>query len=199
MTPFSMARLVWYGSVMEKRCTTCGEEKPTSEFGKRSRSKDGLMASCTECCAYRRSKYRNSEQGKAKRAEWVRKNAERLNEKRRDRYASNPDLIRERNREWRNNNSDKVREANRRNQLKKYGLTEEDYARMVEEQNGKCLICDQEPPLRNGKIEPLAVDHCHEIGVVRGLLCWKCNGAIGIIGEKNIARAVSYLAKSRLQ
>jgi len=57
----------------------------------------------------------------------------------------------------------------------RYGLTLEDYDRMLEDQDGKCAIC--------GDIEPsgrrLAVDHDHHTGNIRGLLCLRCNTRLG--------------------
>lgn len=50
-----------------------------------------------------------------------------------------------------------------------YGITVEDYDRMFDEQGGVCAICG------NGTKRRLAVDHNHETGVVRGLLCPRCN------------------------
>ena len=52
-----------------------------------------------------------------------------------------------------------------------YGITQEDYDRMYEEQKGKCLICLRE--------RTLVVDHNHTTGQVRGLLCSGCNTGIG--------------------
>lgn len=181
---------------MDKTCNTCKLTKDVSEFGRRSRSSDGLMASCKECCAVRR---KNDPNRKERNARYSKENRDKLNEQRRSRYAKDPSKFQAHNAQWKRDNPEKVKAAYRRAQLRKYGLTPEDYDRMVEEQGGKCLICNQEPPPRNGKPEPLAVDHCHEVGVVRGLLCWRCNGAIGIIGEANIERAVAYLAATRLE
>lgn len=51
-----------------------------------------------------------------------------------------------------------------------FGITGEDYARLLEAQNGRCAICGNRPrKLR------LAVDHNHATGEVRGLLCKRCN------------------------
>ena len=58
-----------------------------------------------------------------------------------------------------------------------YGITVEDYGTMLANQNGVCKICNA--PCRSGK--RLAVDHCHETGIVRGLLCAKCNTNLGRI------------------
>ncbi len=57
---------------------------------------------------------------------------------------------------------------------RKYGLTVKDYARMLEEQGGTCKLCSKPP---NGKA--LDVDHDHETGAVRGLLCSYCNRQLG--------------------
>jgi hypothetical protein len=58
-----------------------------------------------------------------------------------------------------------------------YGITVEDYETMLANQNGVCKICNR--PCKSGK--SLAVDHCHETGKVRGLLCAKCNTNLGRI------------------
>lgn len=77
------------------------------------------------------------------------------------------------------------------NMKKKYGITGEDYLRILDEQNGVCAIC--------GEINPgnkrLAVDHDHETNEVRGLLCDCCNRAIGLLrDDEHIAqRATNYL------
>ncbi len=59
----------------------------------------------------------------------------------------------------------------------KYGITLEDYENMFQSQNGVCKICKNK--CSTGK--NLAVDHCHETGKVRGLLCAKCNVNLGRI------------------
>lgn len=77
--------------------------------------------------------------------------------------------------------------------IQKYGLTEADYQALSAAQDGKCAICRAEP--KEGW--PLVVDHCHETGVVRGLLCDGCNQAIGRLGDnaESLQRALSYLAR----
>ena len=67
------------------------------------------------------------------------------------------------------------REAQRRWRMKSiYGTTVEDYDAMFEQQGGVCGICHH--PQESKK---LAVDHCHETGKVRGLLCENCNTGLG--------------------
>lgn len=71
------------------------------------------------------------------------------------------------------------RGAWRRAQLKhKYGLSTEDYSRMLKAQNGVCLICKG---VNKGKLTgvPLGVDHDHTTNTVRGLLCSPCNSKLG--------------------
>jgi len=75
---------------------------------------------------------------------------------------------------------DKQREAHLR---RRYGLAVEDYDAMVEAQGGVCLLCKH--PQKDGR--RLAVDHCHDSGRVRGLLCNACN----VLLHKIETRAVS--------
>ena len=73
------------------------------------------------------------------------------------------------------------RKIQRRAQLKKYyGLTEEEYAATSKKQRGVCAICKQHNTRKkDGRRFDLSVDHCHETGKVRGLLCSECNLGIG--------------------
>lgn len=75
--------------------------------------------------------------------------------------------------------------------LYRYGLTEEQYGEMLARQGGVCAICDSAPGKR-----PLAVDHCHESGEVRALLCDGCNAGLGMFKDNPelMAKAIEYLA-----
>lgn len=63
----------------------------------------------------------------------------------------------------------------------KYGITLEEYESILDDQNNVCAICrEPEKALTKKKeLKNLAVDHCHETGVNRGLLCTNCNMGIG--------------------
>jgi len=76
--------------------------------------------------------------------------------------------------------------------LRQYGMTLDDYDEMLKKQNGGCAICGREPSKRR-----LHVDHCHETGFVRGLLCFRCNFGLSYFGEdeKMLKSAYEYLRK----
>jgi hypothetical protein len=71
----------------------------------------------------------------------------------------------------------------------KYGLSVTDYYTLVMRQGGLCDIC------RKPDVRALAVDHCHDTERVRGLLCNKCNRALGGFGDNPllIKTALNYL------
>lgn len=58
---------------------------------------------------------------------------------------------------------------------KAYGITVDDFDRMLAEQGGRCAICRRTKEEAGGRGEHLHVDHDHETGRVRGLLCHACN------------------------
>jgi hypothetical protein len=89
------------------------------------------------------------------------------------------------------------RTAARRHRLKKnFGLTEAEYDRMLEGQNGLCAICGQAETARwKGRTIRLGVDHCYQTGRVRGLLCNQCNRALGCFKDSvdYLRSAIAYL------
>lgn len=84
-------------------------------------------------------------------------------------------------------------ESNRNSRYKYlYGITTEDYNLLLEKQHHKCALCkrhDDEFKTR------LAVDHDHNTGEIRGLLCRGCNLALGRLGdtEESLLRVIKYL------
>lgn len=80
---------------------------------------------------------------------------------------------------------------------KRYGITLDDVIAMEIAQENLCAICG-EPETSKGNnqlIKSLSIDHCHETGKVRGLLCNNCNRAIGLLGDdvEVLLNAVEYL------
>ena len=90
------------------------------------------------------------------------------------------------------------KEYKRRHDLKNlYGITPDDYNRMFVEQKGCCAICGTHQQELKKK---LAVDHDHETGKVRGLLCRSCNTGIGLLKENKeiLLAAISYLGYTEI-
>jgi len=87
--------------------------------------------------------------------------------------------------------------------IKTYGLTLEQYEAMVEYQDHKCKICgipETENSLdKNGNPKRLSIDHDHETGQIRGLLCNPCNTALGSFRDnvESLQRAILYLEGSK--
>ena len=80
---------------------------------------------------------------------------------------------------WSKANPDKVKKHRRKQRLKQnYGISLEQYQEMLIQHNNKCAVCNEEHKRR-----PLNVDHCHTTGKVRGLLCDKCNMALGLLKD----------------
>lgn len=92
------------------------------------------------------------------------------------------------------------KEATRHYGLKRYyGLSVAEYAEMFRIQDGRCAICRQ-PEMgvdRYGNARPLAVDHCHDSGKVRELLCYACNSVLGQARDstETLKAAIAYLEK----
>ncbi len=81
---------------------------------------------------------------------------------------------------WKKKYKEKEKILKRRYKLKKYGLTIEDYANLIKKQNYSCAICNTNI---NQLKEKLGVDHNHVTGKTRGLLCFPCNSAMGLLKE----------------
>jgi hypothetical protein len=85
-------------------------------------------------------------------------------------------------------------EAKSNKRLKRYGITEDDYNLMFQKQQGCCAICNSH---QSNFKRALAVDHCHETGKVRGLLCTNCNVGLGNFKDSltSLSNAMVYLTK----
>jgi len=102
------------------------------------------------------------------------------------------------------NNKEQHEWIRRKSLLKtRYGLTTEGHDLMFENQKYVCAICGlPEKTIRNGKLLPLGVDHNHNTGGVRGLLCQSCNRAIGMlkvdrVGVQNLQMAIKYILETK--
>jgi len=121
-------------------------------------------------------------------------------------YVKNKDHLRELNQKWRQENAERDAIMHRNNydrdpsvakqrafhhRLKKsYRMEPEEYEAMVKLQNGACAICGRTEEKRR-----LSVDHCHQTGKVRGLLCNTCNAGLGNFRDAiaHLQAAIRYL------
>lgn len=81
--------------------------------------------------------------------------------------------------------------------LQSYGITEKDFQKMLKRQKGRCAICSYKPDPKDKRPRwrTLEVDHCHRTGKVRGLLCRRCNDALGKFEDdpKLLKRALAFV------
>lgn len=147
-----------------KPCARCKEVKPASEFNRDPKLKSGLQSWCRPCMAWNSKRhYRNNRQAQIGRS-----------------------------RQWALDNPERCRARDRRRRFAAYGITEQQFDEMLEDQGGCCAIC-------KSKDNGFAVDHCHNSGAVRGILCQKCNKGIGLLGDDPnvIIAAARYLERSK--
>lgn len=99
-------------------------------------------------------------------------------------------LWREKNREKYNSDMRAYgKKHSRRIGIMQYGMTLDDLNQMLINQNHSCKLCNKKP---DGK-RPLAIDHCHSTGRVRGLLCYGCNRLMVAIDDKEfLKKALEY-------
>lgn len=73
------------------------------------------------------------------------------------------------------------------------------YIELLEKQNNACAICGATSPDPNGKLRRFPVDHNHNTGMVRGLLCNRCNRALGLLGSDVaiLEEAIEYLTTAK--
>ena len=166
-----------------KACRTCGENLPLDRFHRDANARDGLRNECKSCTAARRRAWyeANREREVARVTKW---------------QAANPDRVRATQQAFRD--SGKKRAANRKYHLKRtYGLTLEEYDRTLAEQGGGCAICGR-PPREDSSLH---VDHCHRTSAVRGILCFRCNNALGDLDhDVDLLRAaVAYLERAEVR
>ena len=159
-----------------KRCKRCGLEKALEDFYRSAGMRDGHRNDCKACnLEEKRQRYLADPAAvKARVKRWQEENPERLNAYRRARRLE-----------------PEVKRRERAGHLKrKYGITIEQYDDMLDTQGGGCAICKRPP-----RDIPLHVDHDHETGAVRGLLCFPCNNALADFRENRqlLLEAVGYL------
>jgi predicted restriction endonuclease len=113
---------------------------------------------------------------------------------------NNKEQIKAQNKKWRDANKEKIKSSHEitkesrsiKAKERKYGITVEQFNTLVDKQKSLCAICGIHSD--ETKIG-LYVDHCHISGDIRGLLCQKCNNALGLFNDSLalVKRATYYL------
>lgn len=136
----------------------------------------------------------NAEQviGDSKR--WAEENPAKVRENNKRWRVKNPGKVRQQQRRWHDTNPEKSRAKRRSDNLAKYGLSVEQYDELWAAQKQRCKLCSEDKP-RGGK---WVVDHCHDTGVVRGIICNQCNIGLGHFSDDpaKLQAAIDYLQRA---
>jgi hypothetical protein len=154
-------------------CKKCKVEKPLSEYWRYKRS--GVwkhQGSCSQCTNEYQRRWK---EGLPPPEQWLE-------------YTPLPPRPRKSQRR-----SDSRALTERERTLLKYNLTPAQFNTMLEAQNGVCALCEKTSKSKRS----LHVDHDHETGEVRGLLCFSCNSKLGWAERIGLARIVAYLKGAR--
>lgn len=137
-----------------KICASCHETKPSDAFPIDRARPDGRYPYCRICHSTKeKERWRSTPEKRAKKAESTRR--------------------------WLEANRERQRYLARRSHLRrKYGLTPEEFEALLNEQDNRCALCQGEDPRSQTGWH---LDHDHETGRIRGILCQPCNHLIGLI------------------
>jgi hypothetical protein len=192
--------------VSTKLCPDCGEERPVDEFTKDRRRRDGLAFYCREHARQRLRESKIRRMGPPSRRHAVGRDVPDGFKWCPDCDAVKPLAEFPRTRASRSGvytyckpchnvrgkaAKDKVGGSRTYHLKRRYGITAEDADAMFEEQEGLCAICEMAPAEH--------VDHDHEAGSVRQLLCFNCNGGLGQFKDDPavLRAAASYVERHR--
>jgi hypothetical protein len=161
----------------QKQCRLCGQVKPLEEFHRATTARDGHRGECKACFREQAAERYRADPSKAI------ERARRWQADNRERHLRNQRARRER---------PEVKAKERAGHLRRaFGITQERYEELLGAQDGGCAVCSKEP--KTGK--SLHVDHDHDTGAIRGLLCFSCNAALGHLreDEERIRALAAYL------
>lgn len=177
--------------LVAKQCSNCLETLPTSSFYREKRSTTGLTSRCKPCSRQIVSDWQkdNRERKNARTRIWWLDTAEQRHAYQREWAANNSEKLAIYKKSWAEANPDKVMNAKL---IWNYGITLDEYKELLSSQGGKCAICQSAPLSKN-----LCVDHNHDTGKVRGLLCDMCNKGLGHFKDnlELLSKAVKYITK----
>jgi len=155
----------------KKKCSRCHGLKPLADFYKNKNGKLGRGHRCIACTKKYQREFTPAQVAlrKATSKRWYEENKKEL-------------LVR-------------MRECSL---WRAYKITQKDYERILEDQNFKCAICLSNEPGRRLQ-NYFSIDHCHDTGRIRGLLCDQCNKGLGHFRDNVLflKSAIEYLQRSQ--
>jgi|TARA_R110000868_G_C10585372_1_gene739041 hypothetical protein len=174
-----------------KKCTTCKTEYPLTDYRKDASRHNGIHPTCNSC-------------NKEIQRRWYNNNKEKARKTAVSYYHDKKDIISSRRKQDRIDNPEKYKHKSKRPYNKIKGrvsswknagikdMTYEKYLIMLESQNESCAICGKHKDLFKRNLD---VDHNHETGIARGLLCTPCNSGIGKLQDSidMLEKAINYL------
>lgn len=155
-----------------KQCRLCKHFKPGSSFFKNGfRRLDGTSKTRNECKSCNTKAH----------AEYVEKNRSTINEQMRKRYRGKP------------GEKERMQWYSRQ---KFYGVSKENFEKMFKTQKGCCAICKI---AQSSTKHTFNIDHDHDTGKIRGLLCMRCNRGMGLLRDDKVilSNALKYLKKNK--
>lgn len=187
--------------MVTKKCSHCKQNKPVSDFSRDARRKDGLNIWCTACRKAHRIETRmtNKRGGQAVISTETRteklcphcRQVRSIDQFRLTAWgkAASWCVICDRERGKVHRAKPEIKERERRRHIQDtYGLSPDEYQRLIVEQGGRCSICGD-------TMRKIHVDHDHDTGRVRGLLCPSCNTGLGHFNDslEMLSKAFNYL------
>ena len=160
---------------------------------------EGVSIRCRQCKLERNARYDATHREKRVEisSKWTQENRELANAWYREDRKKNPDKYRE----IAKRSYEKNKKQKNEYQVKRmYGIEAEQYYKMYEDQQNRCAICNQLETRKSrtpGQLARLTLDHNHETGQIRGLLCHSCNTGIGKFRESEdlFRLAIAYLER----
>jgi hypothetical protein len=149
-----------------KVCSSCKLQKAIECFSPSPAYKDGFRGQCKKCRTAYQREYEKTEAGRISM----------LRHKKTDGYKRRQAAIFQSKRRY-----------------ARYGLSKTEFQDLLARQGGRCAICGTTEP--GGKHGTFNIDHCHETGRVRGILCQRCNIALASLGDSldGVMRFARYL------
>jgi hypothetical protein len=184
-------------AIEQRKCSTCEKTKALTEFArsyKKNKTPEMLSFYRYRCKECQRVRWRERDRER-NRTEYFKKRdqspAKKEYIKKRDKKRAAEGYYKEK---WVNTSPAERKRHARQAKYRKYGLTNKEFAEMLKAQDNACAICGRVP---KGREKALAVDHDHDTGKVRSLLCGRCNMGLGYFQDDSalLKKAQAYLRK----